>query len=325
MLSSIQKAHLVSRRLIPADAKLSATPGEVTAPDRDKWRETMVRKLLVPAGARIGDVAVPCAPDGQQGSTRLQLFDDALLNKAALGRKRSAAEWLISFGIHAAIVAATVIVPVYFTQAIDLHQLELTYLVVPPLPPAPPPPVAIAAQSTMPKRVVAVAAKLTMPIAIPKMIPKIAENEGAEAPPDVVAGLPGGVVGGIPGGQIGGIPGGILGGTGPGVPPPPPVAAVPAPRGTLQLGGTVKPPRELYTPAPRYPILARQARIEGEVEIDAVIDEGGNVVQERAISGPGVLIAAALEAVKHWKYQPTYLNGVAWPMELTINVTFSLS
>ncbi len=95
--------------------------------------------------------------------------------------------------------------------------------------------------------------------------------------------------------------------------------------GPLHVGGEVKPPRELYKPPPKYPLLAVQARIEGDVQIDALIDKGGNVVQARAISGPGVLIPAALEAVKHWKYQPTYLNGVPWPVELTVHVTFSLS
>jgi protein TonB len=87
----------------------------------------------------------------------------------------------------------------------------------------------------------------------------------------------------------------------------------------------VKLPRKIYAPAPQYPILAQQAMIKGVVEIDAVIDKDGNVVEERPISGPALLIAAALEAVKHWKYQPTYLNGVPWPIELTIDVTFSLS
>ena len=68
-----------------------------------------------------------------------------------------------------------------------------------------------------------------------------------------------------------------------------------------------------------------QARIEGDVQIDALIDKDGNVVQARAIGGPGVLIPVAPEAVKHRKYQPTYLNGVPWPIELTVHVTFSLS
>jgi protein TonB len=218
------------------------------------------------------------------------------------------------------------ILPLFLTQAIDPHKLELTYLVAPPLAPGPlPPPATAAPQRPTSKRVMPVTAKLTMPIAIPKIIPNTTDNEAAEAPPDVLARFAGGVTGGVPDGQIGGLLGGILGGTAASPSPPQPVAASPAPSEPLHLRGEVKLPRKIYAPAPQYPILAQQAMIKGVVEIDAVIDKDGNVVEERPISGPALLIAAALEAVKHWKYQPTYLNGVPWPIELTIDVTFSLS
>ena len=322
MPSSIGKTHLVPRRLIPADAKLSAIL-EAPSPYGEKPHEMMVRKLLVPAGARMGTFVMSCAPDGRR-DTRRQLFDEAFVNKGVLGHKRRATEWLISSGIHGVIVAVVMILPFFLTQAIDPYKFELTYLAAPGLTPVPPPPAAAAVQRPLPKRVVPVTAKLTMPIAIPKIIPKVTENEVAEAPPDVVASLPGGVLGGVPGGQIGGVLGGILGGTAASPSAPQPVAAAPVPSGPLQLGGEVKPPRKIYAPAPQYPILAQQAKIEGVVEIDAIIDKDGNVVKERAINGPALLIAAALEAVKRWKYQPTYLNGVAWPIELTIDVTFTL-
>ena len=39
--------------------------------------------------------------------------------------------------------------------------------------------------------------------------------------------------------------------------------------------------------------------------IDAIIDEQGNVVQAHVVSGPGLLLASALEAVQRWKYEPT--------------------
>ena len=45
------------------------------------------------------------------------------------------------------------------------------------------------------------------------------------------------------------------------------------------------------------------------MDIDAVIDPHGNVVRAHAVSGPGLLIPAALAAVDRWKYAPTYLNG----------------
>jgi protein TonB len=164
-----------------------------------------------------------------------------------------------------------------------------------------------------------------MPIAIPKAIQL--SHSAADAPPEdapdansLIAGVPGGVVGGVPGGVLGG----LLGGSGVAVPPPPPPTTA-NPNAPLHIGGQVKAPIAISKPNPVYPRLALQARVEGDVKIDAVIDKDGNVVQAHAIDGPPMLIAAALEAVKQWKYQPTYLNGVPWPVELTLNVTFQLS
>jgi len=331
-LSSSKQAHLVPRRLIPANAQLSVTPNPQSASiGEPAQRKLMVGKLLVPAGARIGD-ATANQPSGSSSfaSVNHGVFDQALLTNPALGRKRTPIDWMISLAIHAGIVAAVVIIPLFFTQAINPHQLELTYLIAPPLPaaPAPPPPPAAAiAPRPKPKTVTTpVVAKLTMPIAIPKEIAKPSETEVAEAAPDITGGVPGGVPGGVQGGVLGGVLGGIVGGTpggaGLAAPPPPPPAPVPA--GPLQVGGAVKPPHLVYAPQPEYPILAKQARIQGIVQIDAVIDQNGNVVQERAVSGSGVLIEAALDAVKQWKYEPTYLNGKPYPVELAVNVTFRL-
>jgi len=227
--------------------------------------------------------------------------------------------------IHAAILAVVMLVPLFYTQVIDLHQFEITYLAAPllPAPPPPPPPASPEITRQAQRKALPNHAKLTMPMAIPKTISP--RSNASEAASDIVAGVTGGVAGGVPGGQIGGVLSGIVGSTGPVAPPPALVAEAPVPTGPLHVGGEVRPPRELYKPEPKYPMLAIQARIQGVVDIDALIDKEGNVVQARAIGGPGVLIPAALEAVKHWKYEPTYLNGVPWPLELTVHVTFSLS
>jgi periplasmic protein TonB len=328
-LSGTQQAHLVPRRLIPANARLNLRPyPEGTSSDRTSLkRRPLVGKLLVPAGARVGE---NLSPNGAGGRPAAQhLFDEALLTKPALGRRRTAADWLISVAVHAAIIAAVVMIPLFFTQAINPQQLELTYLVAPPLPraPAPPPPPAAAiAPRQVPKPITPVLAKLTMPIAIPKVISKPTDTEVAEAAPDITGGVAGGVPGGVPGGELGGVLGGIANGVtgGAGFAPPPPPPPTPAPTGPLQVGGEVKPPHLLFAPQPEYPVLAKQARIQGIVQIDAVIDQSGNVVQEKAVSGSGVLIAAALDAVKQWKYEPTYLNGKPYPVELAVNVTFRL-
>ena len=322
---ALHRNLLVPRRLISADARISEASSGTVSPAGETVaasRRLMVPKLLVPPGARI---ETPLEAGSQIASVSANVLDDALLGDSFAGHRHTLGEWLISIGIHAAIVVAVVIVPLFYTQVIDLHQFEITYLAAPLVPaPPPPPPPAAAVPRQVQHKALPQTAKLTMPVAIPKKIP--APSVAPEAASDIVAGVAGGVVGGVPGGQIGGLLGGIGESAGPAAPPPPaPVAEALVPSGPLHVGGEVKPPRELYKPEPRYPLLAVQARIQGVVEIDALIDKDGNVVQARAISGPGVLIPAALEAVKHWKYQPTYLNGVPWPIELTVHVTFSLS
>ena len=105
-------------------------------------RRLMVPKLLVPSGARIGAAAGPEGAAGASLAARANVFDEALLGNSSLGHRRSAAEWLISLGVHGAILAAVLIVPLFFTQVIDLQQFETTYLAAPPTPGAPPPPAA---------------------------------------------------------------------------------------------------------------------------------------------------------------------------------------
>jgi protein TonB len=76
---------------------------------------------------------------------------------------------------------------------------------------------------------------------------------------------------------------------------------------------------------PVYPALARQTHIQGTVVIDAVLDEHGNVVEMKVVSGPPLLIQAAMDAVGRWKYEPTYLNDEPVPVQLNVTVTFRLN
>jgi len=76
--------------------------------------------------------------------------------------------------------------------------------------------------------------------------------------------------------------------------------------------------------SPIYPVLARQTKVQGVVTIDAVIDTEGDVVEMRVVSGHPLLISAALEAVKQWKYEPTYLNDQPIAVQLFVTVNFQL-
>ncbi len=154
-----------------------------------------------------------------------------------------------------------------------------------------------------------------MPPAIPKQIAMLKEEPLAPEPEA------GGVFGGVPGGATGGVLGGILEGIKAPEAPAPPRSAVESAKVPIPVGGKVQPPRVIYRVAPEYPVLAHQAGIQGEVIISAVIDSKGNVVDLKIVSGPALLYEAAMKALAHWKFEPTYLNGepVAIRWNATVN------
>jgi protein TonB len=59
---------------------------------------------------------------------------------------------------------------------------------------------------------------------------------------------------------------------------------------------------------PEYPAIARHALITGDVEIEIIISEEGNVISARILSGHALLQQAALSAARMWKFKPTLLN-----------------
>jgi TonB family protein len=75
---------------------------------------------------------------------------------------------------------------------------------------------------------------------------------------------------------------------------------------------------------PEYPEAARLGHVEGTVVLDTKIDTNGDVEDVAAISGPPLLVPAAMEAVKHWKYKPYLLNGQAAKIETPTLVVFQL-
>ena len=257
------------------------------------------------------------------GSLRLaptvknDVFLNALLEMPTTQQtRRSPLKWLSAMGFHFVIVTALIIVPLYTTGTIHLNEYHEIPLVALPPPPAPAGPVA--PHITRPKaKLNYTLQELTAPTAIPKNVPS-GSDDVAEAVPDLE-----GVPGGVPGGVIGGVVGDVLGGTGTVVPTPPP-AARPVQK-VVPVGGNVKAPRLTYSVNPAYPPLARDAHIGGTVVVDAVIDEHGNVVQARIVSGHPLLIDAALRAVLQWKYEPTTLNGQPVSIELQVQVYFSLN
>jgi len=242
-----------------------------------------------------------------------QIFIRGMLEMPLQQENRNPAELVAALLFHVLIVAALIIAPLLFTRTIDLTGFEGTFLVAPP-PPAAPPAQAVKIVKAVSRPVLQQA--ITQPVVIPAKISIVHDA----APPD-----PGaiGVIGGVPGGDANGVLGGVIGGTANIAPPPPPPPAHHE-NEVLRVGGDVKPPQLIYAPAPIYPPLARTTRTEGIVTIDAVIDPTGHVVEARAISGPGLLLEAALHAVSQWRYQPTYLDGQAVSIRMHVTVKFYL-
>jgi TonB family protein len=97
-------------------------------------------------------------------------------------------------------------------------------------------------------------------------------------------------------------------------PPPPP----------LRIGGRVELARIVKRIPPIYPPLARAARVEGTVVIDAVIATSGRLENMKVLRGHPLLVSAALDCVRQWRYQPARLNGKLIESPAHIEVNFEL-
>ena len=101
-------------------------------------------------------------------------------------------------------------------------------------------------------------------------------------------------------------------------------APTPAPMEPVRLHAGIHQPQKLVDVRPIYPEIARAAHAEGIVIIEATIDVRGNVMAARVLKSHALLDAAALEAVRQWKFTPTLLNGVPTPIIMTVTVNFQL-
>jgi TonB family protein len=76
---------------------------------------------------------------------------------------------------------------------------------------------------------------------------------------------------------------------------------------------------------PTYPPLARETRVHGEVVLDVEISKEGTIEGLRTLTGHPMLIPAAIDAVKQWRYKPYLLNGEPVPVQTQVTVNFSLT
>ncbi len=246
------------------------------------------------------------------------MFDD--LVESSPIKKKTNKPWTIflSTVVQCGLLAILILIPLIYTEALPKAMLTTLLVAPPPPPPPPPPPAAVPVKIVKPVARLIQAGKLMAPRAIPKEVAMIKEQE---MPPEVSAGaVIGGVPGGVPGGQAGGVLGGILGSTGSNMPPPPKEGPK-----RIRVGGQVQQAKLVNKVTPLYPALAKQARIQGTVKLQAVIAKNGAVVELQVLSGHPLLVQAALDAVHQWRYQPTLLNGEPVEVVTIIDVVFTLS
>ena len=238
--------------------------------------------------------------------------------------------FISSIVFHGLLIFVVIIVPLLMPQTIPERELLVTLVspIGPPPPPPPPPmevPVVAAPKAVQPTARPVTPDAMIEPVFIPKEVAKIID-EPISPPVGVVGGVPGG----IPGGVAGGVLGGILSANAtappalapPPPPPPPPAPKAAAPAEPVRVGGMVKEPKVVKMVPPVYPALASRARVSGTVVLEATLTSQGTAEEIRVISGHPLLVQAAIDCVKQWQYEPTYLNGVPVAIILTAKVHF---
>lgn len=223
--------------------------------------------------------------------------------------RRRASVLPVSIAAHIAIIGAFLTAPLFGDIAFPPPNRPLNYAYTSiELPP--PPPVAIApappkqAQTTSPTK-----APLDAPTDItPESLIEFSQATGADGR-----------------GDPDGAPFGIDGAIGPPVAALPPLPPAPVERRPQKVGGQIQPPRRIVSVAPIYPPHAQSARIEGTVEIEALIGEDGKVRNATVVKGTLMLNDAALRAVRQWVFTPTRLNGEPVAVIMTVTVVFSLN
>jgi periplasmic protein TonB len=221
----------------------------------------------------------------------------------------------MAYILEVALASTLVLVPLIYIEALPRATLS-GMLLAPASPPAAPP-----ARGNTPIRSVRRITErdlLTTPVKVPKIIAVIQDEPDVAPDTGVVAVIPGGLSGGM-----GVVPYGI-GPIGP-PPPPPPAWDTTNPKQTrIRIGGQVEAAKLIIQVKPEYPLLAKIARVQGSVRLEAVISTDGTIQNLRILGGHPLLVKAAIDAVARWRYQPTLLNGDPVEVITEIDVNFAL-
>ncbi|HMK29029.1 MAG TPA: energy transducer TonB, partial [Terriglobales bacterium] len=214
--------------------------------------------------------------------------------------------------MQALAVAVVLALPLIYTEGLPKLQL-LT--VSAPIGPPPGPPQSARRQQTTPSHSNMFHGIVVAPQTIPASIQRVVEDGSArEAPPCAFCAAGG--TGTVAASNS------VLNSIGNSMavaPPPPPPAAHPLRVSQIMEGNLI------HRVQPIYPHLAQMGRVQGTVMLRAIISRAGTIENLQVISGHPLLVGAAMDAVRQWRYRPYLLNGEPVAVETQVTVNFSLS
>ena len=241
------------------------------------------------------------------------MFADSMLEISWAQRSRRGWMTLTSFALQAVSAGFLLLLPLIGTTALpQLRPLSPPISLAPPpgQPPTPSHPQSTAIpQSNM----------LGNVLLAPRHIPTVVQNVVDDVAPPQLG--PSGPY--VPGSTGAGDPNGILNSIGNAANPMMPHPLVPTPR-VLRVSHMSEGDL-IHKVQPDYPPLARSARIQGPVVLQAVISRQGTIENLRVLTGHPMLVRAAIDAVSQWRYRPYALNNEPVEVETQITVIFSLS
>jgi protein TonB len=253
------------------------------------------------------------------------MFEQALL--AAPRRGARGTSFALSVGAQMLVLGTALLIPLMLVEGPSVARLG-SILMAPPLPPPPQPPVKLVQTQARVAARMYDGVNLFAPRVIPKSVAIIDDPVSLPDPGQMGTG----VVGSIPGGVQDGVLGSILDQARQVIAPPkeqpkPVVREKPVekPPTQIRVSSGVQDAKLTKRVIPAYPQLAKAARISGTVKLVGVIARDGRIERLQVLSGHPLLVAAAVEAVRQWIYQPTLLSGEPVEVIAPIDVNFTLS
>jgi protein TonB len=238
------------------------------------------------------------------------MFEDSLVESCGRIRTRSQRYVAGCLLLELALVTTFILVPYLYPAALPARFLSVPLL-------APPPAPAPALVEQRASRATAAHPEMLMKMLLaPPKIPTTIRHVVDDLPPSLVMGS------GSDTGRGNGPPGAIL----PSLTPPPARRVEPQkPQRPPRISAGVAAGQLMAPIRPVYPVIARETRTQGTVVVEATISTTGRIENARAVSGPPLLVHAAVEAVREARYRPFLLNGTPVEVETTIQVVFTLN